>query len=72
MLNTCAQLEREGVAVDYLPVGASGVVDPDDVRRALRPDTVLITIMHANNELGTLQPIGEIAAIAREAGVVFH
>lgn len=72
VLNTCAQLEREGVAVDYLPVGSSGVVDPGDVRRALRPDTVLITIMHANNEIGTLQPIREIAAIAHEAGVCFH
>jgi cysteine desulfurase len=72
VLNTCAQLEREGVAVDYLPVGSSGVMDPDDVRRALRPDTVLITVMHANNEIGTLQPIREIAAVAREAGVCFH
>jgi cysteine desulfurase len=72
VLNTCAQLEREGVAVDYLRVGSSGVVDPGDVRRALRPDTVLISIMHANNEVGTLQPVREIAAIAREAGVCFH
>jgi cysteine desulfurase len=72
VLNTCAQLEREGVAVEYLRVGSSGVVDPDDVRRALRPGTVLITIMHANNEIGTIQPIREIAAIAREAGVCFH
>jgi cysteine desulfurase len=72
VLNTCAQLEREGVAVDYVRVGACGIVDPDDVRRALRPDTVLITIMHANNELGTIQPVREISAIAREAGVVFH
>jgi cysteine desulfurase len=72
VLNTCAQLEREGVAVDYLPVGASGVVDPDDVRGALRPNTVLITIMHVNNELGTIQPIREIARMAREAGVRFH
>lgn len=72
VLNTCAQLEREGVAVDYLAVGSSGVVDPADVRRALRPGTVLISIMHANNEIGTIQPVREIAAIAREAGVVFH
>ena len=72
VLNACAQLEREGVAVDYLRVPSSGVVDPDDVRRALRPDTVMISIMHANNEIGTLQPIAEIAAIAREAGVCFH
>jgi cysteine desulfurase len=72
VLNTCAQLEREGVGVDYLRVGSSGVVDPDDVRRALRAETVLISIMHANNEIGTIQPIREIAAIAREAGVCFH
>ena len=72
MLNTCAQLEREGVEVDYLPSALRGVVDPDDVRRALRPDTVLITIMHANNETGAIQPIREIAAMAREAGVCFH
>ena len=72
VLNTCAQLEREGFAVDYLPVGAGGVVDPGDVRRALRFETVLITVMHANNEIGTIQPIREIAAIAREAGVCCH
>jgi cysteine desulfurase len=72
VLNTCAQLEREGTFVDYLPVGSSGVLDPDDVRRALRPDTVLITVMHVNNELGTIQPVRDIAAIAREAGVPFH
>jgi cysteine desulfurase len=72
VLSACAQLEREGVAVTRLPAGSAGVVDPDDVRRALRPDTVLISIMHANNELGTLQPIAEIGRLAREAGVTFH
>lgn len=72
VLNSCAQLEREGVAVTYLPVGRDGIVDPDDVRRSLRSATALITIMHANNETGTLQPVEEIAAIAREAGVLFH
>jgi cysteine desulfurase len=72
VLNTCAQLEREGVTVTYLPVGASGVVDPDDVRRALRRQTVLVSVMHANNELGTVQPIAEIARITREAGVYLH
>ena len=69
MLAPCQQLEREGVAVTRLRVGASGIVNPDDVRRALRPETVLVSIMHANNELGTVQPIAEIARIAREAGV---
>ncbi len=72
VLNTCAQLEREGVAVTYLRVAPSGIVDPDDVRRAIRPDTVLITIMHANNELGTIQPVSEISGIARKAGILFH
>jgi cysteine desulfurase len=72
VLNTCAQIEREGGAVTYVRVGGSGVVDPDDVRRALRADTVLVSVMHANNELGTVQPIAEIARIAREAGVAMH
>src|SRR5262245_41922063 len=72
VLMTMKQLEREGVDVDYVRVGSSGIVDPADVRRAVRPDTVLISIMHANNELGTLQPIAEIGRIAREAGVTFH
>jgi cysteine desulfurase len=72
VLNACAQLEREGVEVTYVCVGSSGVIDPHDVRRALRPETVLISVMHANNELGTLQPIREISQIAREAGVLLH
>jgi len=72
VLNACAQLEQEGVAVTYVRVGASGVVDPDDVRRALRPSSALVTVMHANNELGTVQPVAEIARIAREAAVYFH
>jgi cysteine desulfurase len=72
VLNACAQLEREGYGVSYVPVGGDGIVNPDDVRRALRNDTALITVMHANNEIGTVQPVAKIAAIAREAGVVFH
>ncbi|MBX5445777.1 cysteine desulfurase family protein [Sphaerobacter sp.] len=72
VLNTCRFLERRGVAVTYLPVDGTGQVDPDDVRRALRPETVVVSVMHANNEVGTLQPIGEIAAICREAGVPLH
>ncbi len=72
VLYSCRALEKEGVAVTYLPVGSQGYVDPDDVRRALRPETVLVTIMHANNEIGTVQPIEEIARIAREAGVLCH
>ena len=72
VLNACAQLEREGCSVTYVPVGGDGIVDPADVRRALRLQTVLITIMHANNETGTVQPVAEMARMAREAGVVFH
>jgi cysteine desulfurase len=64
VLNACAQLEREGVAVTYAA--------PDQVSRALRPETVLVSVMHANNELGTLQPVAEIARIARQAGVLVH
>ena len=72
VLYTCRALEKEGVAVSFLPVDAQGFVDPDEVRRAIRPETVLITIMHANNEIGTVEPLAEIASIAREASVLFH
>ena len=72
VLGPCAQLDREGVAITRLPVGADGAVDPEDVRRALRPETVLISIMHANNETGVVQPLAEIGRIAREAGVPLH
>lgn len=72
VLNACARLEREGVEVTYLPVGSDGLVDPAGVRKALRPHTVLITVMHANNELGAIQPIAEIARLGRQAGVAVH
>jgi len=72
VLGPCAQLGREGVAVTVLRVGASGVVNAGDVGNALRPETALVSIMHANNELGTVQPIAEIARITREAGVPLH
>ena len=72
VLSACAQLEREGVAVTRVRVGPTGVVNPDDVRAALRRETALISVMHANNELGTIQPIVEIGRIAREAGVPLH
>ena len=68
----CHFLQERGYEVTMVPVGPSGIVDPDDVRRALRPDTSLISIMAANNEIGTLQPVAEIGAIAREHGVPFH
>jgi cysteine desulfurase len=72
VLRSCEALEADGFAVTYLPVDGHGMVDPDDARRALRPDTVAITLMHANSEVGTIQPVGAIGAIAREAGVPFH
>jgi len=72
VLSACTQLEREGVAVTRVKAGSAGVVNPDDVRAALRPETVLISVMHANNELGTVQPIVEISRIAREAAVPLH
>jgi cysteine desulfurase len=72
VLNPCRQLEREDVEVSYVRVGSDGVVDPDDVRRALRPETILISVMHANNELGTVQPIHELATLAHEAGILIH
>ena len=72
VLNSCRELEREGVEITYVRVGSDGVVDPEEVRHALRPETVLISVMHANNELGTIQPIEEISRVAREAGVLVH
>jgi cysteine desulfurase len=72
VLNCCQALQVRGVDVTFLPVGSDGVVDPGDVRRAVRPETVLITVMHANNELGTVQPLEEIGRIAAEADAYFH
>jgi cysteine desulfurase len=72
VLNTCQALEEVGVEVTYVPVDSRGVVDPEAIRRALRPETLLISVMMANNELGTIQPIEEIGRIAEEADVWFH
>lgn len=72
VLNTCKHLESIGIEVTYIPVDGKGQVDPDDVRRALRPNTRLITIMTANNETGVLQPVEEIGKVAAEADVYFH
>jgi cysteine desulfurase len=72
VMHTCKDLEKQGCEVTWLPVSSDGLVDPADVRKALRPDTVLISIMHANNEIGTIQPIEEIGKIAAEADVYFH
>lgn len=72
VLNTCRDLDRSGVAVTYVAPGPFGVVDPADIRRAMQPDTVLVSVMHANNETGAIQPIAEIAAIAHENGALMH
>jgi cysteine desulfurase len=72
VLNTCQALQKRGVDVTYLTVDPDGLVSPDEVRRAIRKQTVLITVMHANNELGTVQPLAEIGRIAADADVYFH
>jgi cysteine desulfurase len=72
VLHTARALEKRGVRVTHVPVGASGVVDPSDIAKAIGPDTVLISVMHANNELGTLQPLEAIGRIARERDIYFH
>lgn len=69
---TCRFLEKNGFEVTYLPVDKDGLVDPDSVRKAISEKTILVSIMHANNEIGTIQPIEDIAKITREAGVYFH
>jgi cysteine desulfurase len=72
VLHSVEELEKQGLEVSWLPVSSSGVVEPEEVRRALRPETILIAVMHANNELGTIQPVEEIGRIAYEADVYFH
>jgi cysteine desulfurase len=72
VLRACQWLEGQGFAVTYVGVDSHGMVDPDDVKRAIRPDTIGISIMHANSEVGTIQPVGAIGAIARAAGVPLH
>jgi cysteine desulfurase len=72
VLESCHFLETEGFEVTYLPVDRSGLVSPEDLKRAIREDTVLVSIMHGNNEVGTIQPIAELSRIARDAGVYFH
>jgi len=72
VLNACQALEKQGVGVSYLPVDQDGLIDPQDLQAALRKETMLITIMHANNELGTVQPLEEIGRVAKQADVYFH
>jgi cysteine desulfurase len=72
VLNTCKYLEKEGYNVTYLPVDKYGLVDPADVRKAITDKTILITVMHANNEVGTIEPVEEIGKIAKTKGICFH
>jgi cysteine desulfurase len=72
VLNSCQELEKQGVAVTYLPVSHDGLVDLNDLRTAIRPETALISVMHANNELGVIQPLAEIGSIAAEKDIYFH
>ena len=72
ILHTCEYLEKKGFEVTYLDVDEYGTVKPDELKKAIRPDTILISVMMANNEIGTIQPIAEIGAIAKEHGILFH
>ena len=72
ILHTCAQLEKEGFEVTYLPVDEYGFVTPEQLDAAIRPDTTLVSIMTANNEIGTIEPIAELAAVCKKHGVLFH
>ena len=72
ILHTCQWLEQQGFEVTYLPVDEKGVVSPQEVEKAIRPDTILISVMAANNEIGTIEPLKEIGVIAKEHGILFH
>jgi cysteine desulfurase len=72
VLDTCRRLEKYGFSVTYLPVDRTGLINPEDVKRAITGKSILVTVMMANNEIGTIAPIAEIGAICREAGVFFH
>ncbi|MGW8185884.1 MAG: cysteine desulfurase family protein [Desulfobacterales bacterium] len=72
VLEVCRYLEKDGFETTFLPVSADGLLDPTGLEKAIRPATILITIMHANNEVGTIQPIADISRIAREHGIVVH
>lgn len=72
VLASCQYLVKEGFEVSIVPVSAKGLVDPSDIAAAITPDTVLVSVMHANNEIGTVQPLAEISQITREHGILFH
>jgi cysteine desulfurase len=72
VLETCKFLEKRGFSVTYIPVDGNGLVDPDAVKKAITSKTILVSVMHANNEVGTIEPIAEIGKVTREAGILFH
>jgi cysteine desulfurase len=72
VLETCTALEKRGYEITFLPVDSKGFVDPENLKKSIKDSTILVTIMHANNEIGTLQPLKELIAIAHERGVLFH
>lgn len=72
ILHTCQYMEKHGFEVTYVPIDSKGLVDPEDIRNAIREDTAIVSVMYANNEIGTIQPISEIAEICKEKGVIFH
>lgn len=72
VLHTCEALENQGFDVTYIPIDEKGYISPEDVKNAIRPETAIVTVMFANNEIGTIQPIAEIGKICRESGVLFH
>ncbi len=72
VLETAEFLEKHGYAATFVDVDSTGLVDPGEIRKAIKPETVVVSVMHANNEVGTIEPVREIAAVCREAGVIFH
>jgi cysteine desulfurase len=72
VLDTCKKLEKRGFKVTYLPVASDGLISPDDVRQAMTDKTILVSVMHVNNEIGVIQPIAEIGKVCKERGVIFH
>jgi cysteine desulfurase len=72
ILETCKYLSKQGFDITYVPVDKYGLIDPEDVKKAIKPDTILVSIMHINNEMGAIEPIEEIGKIVREKGICFH
>ncbi len=72
VLHTCQYLEKQGAKVTYLDVDENGLIDLEQLQKAITPETILITIMFANNEIGTIEPVKEIGMIAKEHGILFH